>query len=74
MRRAAWIVSALLVGVAVPYFAFGYRMGTCFDSVVPEGSYCSIEPTIGMPAAIVLTVLAELFALWALFRGLRRRS
>ena len=74
MRRVGWIVAALVVGAAVPFFALGYQTGICVDSVVPGGSYCSSEPTIGLPAAIVLTVFAELFALWALFRGLRRKS
>ncbi len=63
IRRSLWLLLALVLGFGVPFFAIGTQTGTCVE--VNEFVQCSMVPTIGWPAAIALSIIGLVAAVWA---------
>lgn len=75
-RRALWIAAAALAAVLVPLIAFGTQVGFCVD-YEPDSSfesYCTTGPSLGVPGAWLVSIIAWLFAVFAVSRGLRAKA
>lgn len=68
-----WITAAVIAVVGVPLLAFGFQTGRCVDYAVEVGaeSFCGSGPSLGLAGAWLLTVVAVLFTIYAIHRGLR---
>jgi len=71
VRRILWLALALILAVGVPFLAFGMQTGLCVDSRVPGQSYCTMEPSIGWPAAVLASLAALVAAGFAVRRSAR---
>jgi hypothetical protein len=55
-QATAWLVVALVAGLAA-FVAWGFQTGACVDGPDPATSGCTFGPTIGVPGAVVVTVV-----------------
>lgn len=62
--------------VVVPLLAFGFQTGRCVDYAIEVGaeSYCASGSSIGFTGAWALTVVAVIFGVYAVLRGLQLRQ
>jgi hypothetical protein len=69
--RIRWLLSAVIVAVAVPLVAFGFQAGHCTDyaGALASKSVCTVGPAVGYPGAWALTGAAALVAIYAVRRA-----